>query len=204
MIPTDGRKVVIWYPTYRQHKNHSTKENYVDAISIPFIHDVTFAREINQLAAKYGILLVVKPHPVQDLSKIQALDLDNIKFIYDSFFSSHGISAYEFLAKTDALITDYSSVFFDYLLTGKPIGLAQEDYELYRDRIGFAIDMDIMRGCSTMLNTIDDFELFFRNISSGNDPLKEKREEIKQLTNQYTDGCSTKRVVDWLETLLRS
>lgn len=46
-----------------------------------------------------------------------------------------GVDTYEFLSVTDALITDYSSVFFDYSLTGKPIVLFMYDYEEYmRDR----------------------------------------------------------------------
>ena len=195
------KKVVIWYPTYRQH-DHSSIKLYQGPISIPVLHDLDAARAINALAAKYGVLVVVKPHPAQDLSLIQELHLDHLMFIYDGFFINHGIASYEFLAETDALITDYSSVFFDYLLTGKPIALTFEDFEEYKKQIGFAIDTDIMRSCSTMLDTVEDFEGFFRDLAAGNDPLKEKRDEVTRLTNKYLDGNSTKRVVDWMETLL--
>ncbi len=139
---------------------------------------------------------------MQDLSRIKALDLDHVKLIYDDFFIAHQITPYAFLAKTDALITDYSSVVFDYLLTGKPIALAQEDYEEYEKKVGFAIDMELLRSCAGKLETVEDFEPFFRDLITGNDPLREKREELLHLTNQYVDGNSTKRVVDWLEDLL--
>ena len=42
------------------------------------------------------------------------------------------VDSYKLLALTDALITDYSSVFYDYLALRRQIGLYCADYELYR------------------------------------------------------------------------
>lgn len=203
LFSEEYRAVVTWYPTFRQNKRYS-EARHTESAAIPILHDETAAKQINSIAAKYGVLLVVKPHPAQDLSRIQALDLDHLKVITDEFFERHGITSYEFLGKTDALITDYSSVIFDYLLTGKPIALAQEDYEEYEKKVGFAIDMNLLRSCAVQLETAEDFEPFFRDLVEGNDPLREKRDELMHLTNQYTDGHSTERVVDWLETLLKN
>ena len=202
LFETPCRKIVVWYPTYRQHSTDRSEGHYRGSMGIPVIHDEDTALRINDLARKYDVLLVIKPHPSQDLSYIRNLSLDHIVFIDDDFLWDHGIQSYPFLAGTDALITDYSSVFFDYLLTQKPIALTFEDYELYAEQVGFAIDMDIMRSCSYMLDSADDFDQFFRRLVEGDDPLRKKREEIMRLTNQYTDGNSTQRVVDWLETLL--
>ena len=196
------KKVIVWYPTFRQRVNPDCPQN-TESAPLPIIHDDVAARQINEIASRYDVLLIVKPHPVQDLSQIKALELDYLKLIYDDFFISHDIMPYEFLAKTDALITDYSSVIFDYLLTGKPIALTQEDYEEYKDKVGYAINMELLRSCAVKLESPDDFEPFFCNLIAGNDPLWEKRNELMHLTNQYVDGNSTKRVVDWLETLLK-
>ena len=192
------RKVVVWFPTFRQHQRYGKQTS----ISLPVLHDEAAAEQINAYAARYDVLLIVKPHPAQDLSAIQAMELDHLKFLYDDFFTAHGLTAHAFLAKTDAMITDYSSIVFDYILTGKPIALTFEDYSEYKERVGFAIDVDILRSCSTMLDTAEDFERFFRDLAEGNDPLREKRDEVMRLTNTYLDGNSTRRVVDWLETLL--
>lgn len=195
------QKVVVWYPTFRQRVDRNCPQN-TESAPIPILHDEEAAKRINAIAARYGVLIAVKPHPVQDLSLIKALDLDHLKVITDDLFVSRGIASYEFLAKTDALITDYSSVIFDYLLTGNPIALAQEDYEEYEKKVGFAIDMDLLRSCAVNLGSAEDFERFFHDLVSGNDLLREKREALMRLTNQYIDGNSTKRVVDWLESLL--
>lgn len=51
------------------------------------------------------------------------------------------IDTYSFLNCTDALITDYSSVFFDYALTKKPIILFTFDYEQYASERGLLINI---------------------------------------------------------------
>lgn len=48
---------------------------------------------------------------------------------------------YELLAATDALITDYSSVFYDYLALRKQVVLYCADYELYREKRGTYMDL---------------------------------------------------------------
>lgn len=64
--------------------------------------------------------------------------------------------------------------------------------------------MELLWSCAVQLNAPRDFEGFFSDLVDGNDPLLEKREELMHLTNQYVDGNSTKRVVDWLESLLEN
>jgi CDP-glycerol glycerophosphotransferase (TagB/SpsB family) len=191
----DYRGFVAWYPTYRQHKSSGVDSTQ---ISIPVLHDLAEAEKINEIAGKYQVLILVKPHPAQDISKIKKLELSHIRFLEDSFFTEHGFSSYEFLAATDAMITDYSSVFFDFLLTDQPIGLTFEDAEDYAKHPGFAIDTALLQGCSEMLDTAQDFERFLSRIASGEDPLREKRAQVKRLTNTYVDGNASKRVVEFL------
>ena len=147
--------------------------------------------------------MIVKPHPAQDLAHIRALELSNLRFIDDGLFAAHGITSYEFLACTDALITDYSSVLFDYLLTGKPVGLTFEDIDAYARQPGFAIDPQPLRESAAMLDTPDDFRTFFAQLASGDDPLRTKRLQLTKLTNQYTDGHSAERVAAFLAECLR-
>ncbi len=54
------------------------------------------------------------------------------------------VDSYALLAATEALITDYSSVFFDYLATRKQIILYCADYELYRKKRGVYMELDEM------------------------------------------------------------
>ena len=174
-----------------------------DTECIPVIHDPAAAEAVNAAARETGTLVIVKPHPAQDLAHIRALELSNLRFIDDGLFAAHGITSYEFLACTDALITDYSSVLFDYLLTGKPVGLTFEDIDAYARQPGFAIDPQPLRESAAMLDTPDDFRTFFAQLAAGDDPLRAKRLQLTKLTNQYTDGHSAERVAAFLAERLR-
>lgn len=68
--------------------------------------------------------LYVNLHPIVQ----SALKLDGFKHV---FTFPAGIEKYEFINSVDALITDYSSIFFDYSITVKPIVLFTYDYNNY-------------------------------------------------------------------------
>ncbi len=186
-------KYVAWYPTYRQHRNHQVSTT---DISIPLLHDPEQAEAINTLAVRNNILLLVKPHPAQDVANIQKLELSHIRWITEA--DLEGLPAYEFLASVDGLITDYSSVVFDFLLTDRPIGLTFEDFAAYSEHPGFAMDTDILRNCCEMLDTAGDFDAFFAQVLGRAEGPKKERETLKRTTNQFQDAGSTKRVVDFV------
>ena len=190
------KKVIYWMPTYRQHK--STSKIVHSSISIPIIYDKNSAEKLNDYAESKGVLLVIKPHPAQDLSKLTAFNLSNIVFIDDSFFVKNKISNYAFLGNCDALLTDYSSVYYDFMLTDKPIGLCWEDYDEYSQREGFCVDMDFVMAGGEKIYTLEDMMQFISDVASGIDNLKQKRNELLPLLHKYTDNKSAQRVVDYI------
>lgn len=78
----------------------------------------------------------VKLHPIS----VKEIDLSEFKKILP--FPAEEYETYEFLNATDGLITDYSSVFFDYAVTGKKIILFTYDKEEYTSDRGFYFSMD--------------------------------------------------------------
>lgn len=195
LLKTGCKKVIVWYPTYRQHKNG---KKTAASNTLPIIHDGQSARRLNEFALEQDVLLVLKPHFAQDLSYIKNLGLSNIRFIDDSFFTENAISSYAFVASGDALITDYSSVYFDYTLADKPIAAVWEDVEEYRKDPGFAVDLDrYMKGAEKIF-TLEQFEQFIGHVARGEDVLRQDRREIRDLVNYASDGKNSARVVDFI------
>lgn len=190
-------KVICWMPTYRQHKTVSLVHSN---ISIPIIHNENIALEINEFAKRNNILIIVKIHNSQDISKINEYDFSNLKFIDNDFLKDNGVLNYELLGSCDALLSDYSSVYYDFLLVDKPIGLCWEDFDEYNKREGFTIDPEFIMAGGEKIYTVDDLCAFIARIANNEDLLKDKRNEIKNLVHDHMDNQSTKRVVDYLET----
>ena len=191
------KKAVYWLPTFRQHTNVNIS---VSSITIPIIHDADICIKINEIAKENDVLIIVKPHFAQDISLIEKTELSNIVFIDELFLKKKNVANYELLGGCDALLTDYSSVFYDYLLCDRPIGLCWEDFEEYQKNEGFVDGaIDNMKKASEILITKDDLACFIENLSLEKDIKKEERHSVISYVHKYIDGCSTQRVVDFIE-----
>lgn len=188
-------KIIVWYPTYRQHKNHRF---ICSGDSMPLLHDEEKAKQLNEAAEANNVLLVIKPHFAQDVSMIRRLDLSSIRLIDDSFFAENGITSYEMLASSDALLTDYSSVYFDYTLRDRPIGAVWEDIEEYKKFPGLIDSVDFYMKGAEKIYTIEELCAFVENVAKGIDLLQAERREIRDLANVANDGRNTERVVDFI------
>lgn len=195
----DYDKLIYWMPTYRQHKNGNLD---ISSIAMPILYNEEIAQKVNEAAQKAGVLVVVKPHFAQDVSRITTLNLSNLVFINDGFLSEHSIINYELLGKADALLTDYSSVYYDYLLTDRPIGLCWDDFEDFKAREGFAVDMDTVLAGGEKIYTPEDLCGFIARIAAGEDTLQASRAKVKQLIHDHPDCHATQRVVDWIQQKL--
>ena len=195
-LGTNCDKVIVWYPTFRQTK----RAIYVVSASaaLPVIHDAEAAKRLNEVAAKNNTLIVLKPHFAQDLSYIKDLGLSNIRFIDDSFFADNGISSYEFVGSCDALITDYSSIYYDFTLCDKPIAAIWEDIDEYKENPGLIDNYEFYMKGAEKVYTADELERFVSDVANGIDNLKAERNEIKALVNYSDDGKNAERVVDFI------
>lgn len=200
MFPDDEyRKIILWMPTFRQNKaknadnNQRVDSNFDFPLGLPCLYTQEDCIEINNLLKDNKMLLVLKPHPAQDMSFIKEFNLENFRIIKDSDIEEKGIQLYQFLGSTDAMITDYSSVYYDYLLTGKSIGLTIDDYDEYAEKTGFAVNYFEMIIGHYVKNK-DDMKEYLMTVSNGIDEYVEARERIKNIVYDYPDNRSTERV----------
>lgn len=200
ILKSPFKKVIIWYPTYRQNKN-GTIDTGGD--SLPLIHDERFAELLNDTARECNVLLIVKPHFMQDVSKIHKLQLDHIRLIDDSFFEKNDLTSYQMLAASDALITDYSSVYYDYTLRDRPICVIWEDVDSYRKFPGFAVNLETMLTGAEKVYTIEELCEFVRRVANGVDRVRNERRVIRDLVHYSTDGRNAERSADYIVRMAR-
>ena len=188
-------KIILWMPTWRG--NSRTGSNNESNIDFPIMHEDNI-KTIKTTLEKNNILLLIKPHPNQLNLEILNHGHDNIIVLRNEDLERKNIFLYELFYEADALLTDYSSVYFDFLLTMKPIGFTIDDFDSYGDKRGFVVDdpLEIMPGWK--ITNIDELVTFMIDIKKGKDEFYEDRKRINDIVNKYKDGNSCSRIFEHL------
>lgn len=175
IIDTD-KKIIFYAPTWRDNQ-HTSGVGYTYEVS------VDFDKLRRELQDQYIILF--RAH------YLVANTFDFEK--YDGFiFNVSDYSDINHLyAVSDMLITDYSSVFFDYAVLEKPIIYYMYDLKQYGNTIrGFYLDVKELPG--PIVESEDDLIKAIR--SSTNFVADEKYKKFNQKFNYLNDGSASKRV----------
>jgi CDP-glycerol glycerophosphotransferase len=163
-------KIVLYTPTYRSH------------LSMDFID---FA-QMNQFCKENKLFVVLKYHilsPVPDTK-----NLSNV-FIYDK-----SKDVYPLMKICDVMITDYSSIYIDYLMTNRPVIFFIPDFEAYqKQEVGLRADF-YETAPGEKCNNQSDLEIALNDCINGKDDYQAAREKILNLSFTYRDGKSSERL----------
>ena len=192
-------KIIIWTPTFRAHKNGYRVDCNTDyPYGLPFLLTEDDVRRLSEYLNAENVLLIIKPHPVQDVSRLLSLGTNNIFVISSEMLSEANVQINELLAQADAMITDYSSIYYDYLFTGNPIALTLDDFSQYQNEKGFVFEnpLEVLKG--DLVYSLEDLLSFVNNVASGIDPTKQERLKLQQTINDYDDGKASERVYNFI------
>ncbi len=189
------KKLIIWVPTFRKSIRGMKDSTVNDAEIIPVLTADKFS-EFNNFLQQYGIKVVVKLHPEQNLANYNLVDMDHFLLLSHSEFIKKKMDLYPLMRQCDALITDYSSVYFDYMLLDRPIGFTVDDIAEYGKNRGFALDPNrFMPG--EKISNFKELKKFILNIAEDKDPFANDRNDVNKLINQYPNGGYCQRVLDF-------
>lgn len=128
-----AQKWVLFVPTYRQ----PTRGPMVDVFESTQEDLNAEMAGLDQMMGDQDAVLWVRPHPLTDPS---SLAMPHARLATDDILQQSGVTFYDVLAATDVLITDYSSVWVDFLLLDKPVVGFCPDIEKYRASRGLALE----------------------------------------------------------------
>lgn len=187
------KKYIIWYPTVKQFSNG--RDYGIKPIS--FLDSDELVKQLNEYAKKHDVLIVIKPHFAQ-IANIEIINYSNITFIDDKFYKRNNLIPYEFMGSCDALLSDYSSVFYDFMVCNKPIGLVWNDIEEFKKNVGlFDFYEEATIGC-IKIYTFEGLCDFIKSVAEGKDELLEIREHLCKKINAPKDGNNAARVVEFI------
>ena len=178
-IEKDNRKIILYAPTYRSDQ-HSSNEGYV------YKEELDFEHLKQKIGDKYIILF--RPH----YFIANNFDFEKFKgFVYD--VSKIDDINYLYII-SDMLITDYSSVFFDFANLKRPIIFYMYDLEHYRDKSnGFYIDLNELPFKITQTQEELEKEIIEVDMNFSYDA---KYKEFNEKYNYLDDGQASRRVVE--------
>lgn len=159
-----GKKIILWAPTFRKNAGEA------QVLGIKEIGEAAQA-----LSPEWYIIKKVHPHTEKKISA-----------------SNCSIPTERLYAVADLLITDYSSVIFDFALTRKPVLIYAPDRDAYESSRGFYLDLDqlpaqIVTESGKLIQMVREKEY---GIS------QEKYEKFLEDHLKMCDGSATQRIVD--------
>lgn len=176
-----GKEVILYAPTWRDDEFFS-RGNYKFSLHL----------DLERMQEKFGDthILMLRTH----YHIANSIDVSEFEgFVYDR-------SKYDDIAElylvSDMLITDYSSVFFDYAHLKRPILFYTYDLEKYRDDLrGFYFDMEkevpgpLLRTTEEVINSVE-------NIDEINSKYSDTYQKFYDKFCQWDDGRASEKTVN--------
>jgi CDP-glycerol glycerophosphotransferase len=178
----EGKRTVLYAPTYRDHVFDQRGRYRLD-----------LRIDLERLRAAVGddtVILFRKHHYIVD-----PVPADPHGFVRDVSRYPDGT---ELMLAADVLVTDYSSMMFDYANTGRPMLFYTYDLDAYGDEIrGFYVDyVDTVPG--PLLRTTDELADALRDIDGVRSSWAARYDEFTKRFCELDDGHASERVVDRL------
>ncbi len=183
-----GKKTTILYlPTFR------------DTAPTEFFPFSDFDKnELNDFLSKNNVEIIIKPHK-RDSTNQRLVDIvkDNPNIRIKTSVVND-IDIQQMLLDCDILLTDYSSVYFDFLLLDRPIIYIPYDLEAYLEERGLLYDFDEVTCGDKTLTQKEFIESIKNNLEN---PAKDelRRKEITERFHLYNDGQASDRLFNFIK-----
>ena len=191
VIASDIKTIFVYTPTYRDYeKDLSIKR---DLFGYPsFDYD-----KLGDLLEESNSIIIVKMHVLQ----IENVDFYSIRkrckriVLFEEL--NRQFSLYQCLSEADCLITDYTSVYFDFLHRNKPVIFNYYDIQEYSQERGFSFYPIEAISAGYIVKQSDELLNAINMVLNGDDRYYNERQTIKKLFDSHYDGLSAKRICDY-------
>lgn len=174
-----GGRILFYMPTFRDTGGDFLSDQALNLYELALV------------CKKHQALFVAKFHPYIPVEAFYGLE----NFIV----CNSTTDAYPLLPLTDALITDYSSIYYDYLLLNKPVIFYAYDFEKYttQDRALFFDYESIAHGPIAYTQKAL-LENILNILMHGKDNHAEQRQHFTKIIHAHNDADTSKRFCQWI------
>ncbi len=176
---TPGKKIILYAPTWRDNQHES-------CVGYTYRLGIDFSKLQKEIGDKYVILFRTHYFVANSINTeeydgfvVNVCDYDDINDLY---------------IVSDLLITDYSSVFFDYANLKRPIIFYMYDYDEYKNELrDFYINEDELPG--PIVKQENELTEAVKKTDSLVPDYRNKYESFNKKFNYLDDGHSSERVI---------
>lgn len=191
------KKTILWMPTFRKGGGYKREDSAeIGKLGIPLIQDVDTYKQLNSILISFDILMIIKIHPMQDLSNLGIFDMSNIKVLTGVTVKTLEIDNYRLMKDCDAMVSDYSSAAFDFLHRNKPIAFDFSDLNAYK--LGLAVENPKEFIAGDIIENVNDLFSFIKDVAEDRDTHYERRQLLRKKIFDYYDGDNCFRAVNLL------
>jgi hypothetical protein len=151
---------VLWMPTFRRTRAVGAMRQVDEAGPEERAWQCRLEALLEGLRDR-GLQLVVKPHPM-DAEEHRWAGAVTVR---DADLARTGVGLYDLLARSRGLVTDYSSVWVDYLLLDRPLAFLVPDRDSYTRRLVPEDVLDWVPG--EVVGSEDPFGSFLADLDAG-------------------------------------
>ena len=165
-----NKKIILYAPTWRDNE-------YYDSGVYKFATEMDFNAMKNALSDDY-VLIVWEDYEDFVIECNEMWDIQELYLI------------------SDILITDYSSVMFDYALLNRPILFFTYDMEFYKDNLrDFYFDINTVPG--PLIETTEELVDFIKNNTKEEyfEKYGDKYQAFKEKYNEFDDGNASNNII---------
>lgn len=198
LFPFDVKKIFVYVPTHRDYENIKSKafDKTSTRRTIWGIESVENIYNLDKFLRDENAVIVAKIHPAQVKGILDDPKTDHI-ITYHDLASKMTVSLNELMAISDAMITDYTSAVFDYLMRDKPIVYYHFDIEKYDKTRGFFANPMKPFCVGVTCYNLGELTLALNRIVNGIDDFSIKRKFLLDLLVTYQDAKSAERIKDY-------
>jgi len=184
-------KILLYAPTFRDYLRARTFEEFFEKVDFE-------AEKLDDVLKAHNAYLLVKLHHELRSAKLSAQLERMSERVY---VMNEPVDLNPILRHADVLITDYSSVFFDFLLLDRPIVFYIPDYKEYDQTRGFSFTYDSMtpgpkaRSFEELVGTLN-------SVLAGEDTFGAQRKKVREYVFDHCDGNSSERVFTSVMSML--
>ncbi len=190
LVNTANHRQILLMPTWREwlYKDADFAESEYAQTYLSLLHNA----RLHKLLEQYGMDLIFYPH--HEVQKY----LTHFKQHYGSnhiiIADKEHYDVQNLLRESDVLITDYSSVYFDFAYMGKPVIYYLFDFERYRREHYSDGWYDYSNGLGTITKTENDCIEAIAQVLQKNCEMPEKCRQYVSHLFPYTDQHNCERV----------